>query len=74
MLVLTRRCGEQIVIANEIVVTVLGVEGNKVRIGVEAPRSVRIDRSEIHQRRIEEALAGLTDDAGQELAYAETIR
>jgi carbon storage regulator len=56
MLVLTRRSGEQIVIANDIVVTVLAVEGNKVRIGIEAPRSVRIDRQEIHQRRVEEAL------------------
>jgi len=54
MLVLTRHAGEQIVIAGEIVVTVVAVEGSKVRIGVEAPKSVRIDRKEVHSRRLAE--------------------
>lgn len=52
MLVLTRRCGEQLVIAGDIVVTVLAVEGNKIRLGVEAPPSVRVDRQEVHSRRL----------------------
>jgi carbon storage regulator len=51
MLVLTRRCGEKLVIAEEIVVTVIAVEGNKVRLGFDAPPSVRVDRQEIHDRR-----------------------
>jgi carbon storage regulator len=51
MLVLTRRCGEKLVIAEEIVVTVIAVEGNKVRLGFDAPTSVRVDRQEIHERR-----------------------
>ena len=52
MLVLTRHCGEQIVIAEDIVVTVVAVEGNKVRIGIEAPKSIRVDRKEVHDRRV----------------------
>jgi carbon storage regulator len=54
MLVLTRHAGEQIVIAGEIVVTVVSIEGSKVRIGVEAPKSVRVDRKEVHSRRLAE--------------------
>lgn len=52
MLVFTRRSGEQVVIAGEIVITVVSVEGGKVRLGIEAPRSVRVDRREIHARRL----------------------
>jgi len=51
MLVLTRHCSEQIMIGADVVITVVAVEGSKVRIGVEAPRSVRVDREEIHARR-----------------------
>ena len=58
MLVLTRHCGEQIVIDGDIIVTVVAIEGNKVRLGVEAPKHVRIDREEVHQRRVAERLAG----------------
>ncbi len=54
MLVLTRHCGEQMMIGPDIVLTVVLVEGSKVRIGVEAPRSVRVDRAEIHERRLAE--------------------
>jgi carbon storage regulator len=55
MLVLTRRCGEQITIGDEIVVTIVAVIGNKVRIAIEAPRSVRVDRKEVHDRRLAES-------------------
>lgn len=51
MLVLTRSIGEQIVIDNEITVTVVAIRGDKVRLGISAPPSVRVDRSEIHERR-----------------------
>jgi carbon storage regulator len=54
MLVLTRRCGEQLIIDENIVVTIVAIEGNKIRIGVTAPPSVRVDREEIHNRRIAE--------------------
>jgi len=52
MLVLTRRIGEEIVIGGNICVSVVAVQGNKVRLGIAAPDSVTIDRREVHVRRI----------------------
>jgi carbon storage regulator len=51
MLILTRRCGEALAIGDDIQVVVLGVKGNQVRIGVEAPRTVAVDRAEIRLRK-----------------------
>jgi carbon storage regulator len=51
MLVLTRRLGETIVIANDIRVTVLEVKGDRIRLGVSAPPDVVVDREEVHERR-----------------------
>ncbi len=50
MLILTRRVGETLVIGDEVQVTVLGVRGNQVRIGVNAPKHVSVHREEIFQR------------------------
>ena len=52
MLVLTRHSGGQIVIADDIVVTVISIEGNKVRLGFDAPKSIRVDRKELRDRRV----------------------
>ena len=52
MLILTRRIGETIVIGDETNVTVLGVKGNQVRVGVDAPKDVSVHREEI-QKKIE---------------------
>jgi len=54
MLVLTRRVGETIVIANDIRVTVVALGNGRVKIGIDAPSGVSIDRSEIHERKIQE--------------------
>jgi len=50
MLILTRRVGETVMIGDQVVVTVLGVKGNQVRIGVKAPRDVSVHREEIFER------------------------
>jgi carbon storage regulator CsrA len=50
MLILTRRVGESVVIGTEVTVTVLRVKGNQVRLGVDAPKSVSVQREEIFHR------------------------
>jgi carbon storage regulator len=52
MLILTRRVGETLTIGTDIQVTVMGVQGAQVRIGVKAPKDVIVDREEIHEKRI----------------------
>lgn len=50
MLVLTRRVGESIVIDNNITITILGMKGSSVRIGIDAPRDVAVHRAEVQER------------------------
>lgn len=50
MLILTRRVGESLMIGEQVTVTVLGVKGNQVRIGVNAPKDVTVHREEIYER------------------------
>ena len=63
MLVLTRKVGEQIVIGEEIRVTVLAVSGNRVQLGIAAPKSVAVHREEVHRRVQQKVIAAGGQDA-----------
>ena len=62
MLVLSRKVGEKVVIDGCITITVVAVDGNKIRLGITAPPQVRIDREEIHRQRLEFAEAEVNSE------------
>jgi carbon storage regulator len=61
MLILTRRPQEAIRIGEDVTVTVLGIEGNKVRIGISAPRHIAVDRQEVHDRKLRDGAPNGSD-------------
>lgn len=63
MLILTRRAGETVMIGSDITITVLGVKGNQVRIGINAPKDVAVHREEIFERIQSEKAAEQPDEA-----------
>ena len=64
MLILTRRVGETLMIGDEVTVTVLGVKGNQVRIGVNAPKTVAVHREEIYERIKQEGGSAVPSSGG----------
>jgi carbon storage regulator len=72
MLILTRRVGETVMIGNDVTVTVLGVKGNQVRIGINAPKTVAVHREEIYER-IKREQEGTGDNDSEPEAPAEFV-
>ncbi len=62
MLILTRRVGETLMVGDEVTVTVLGVKGNQVRIGINAPKEIAVHREEIYERIKAEQVQGHEQD------------
>ena len=65
MLILTRRVGETLMIGDSVTVTVLGVKGNQVRIGVNAPKDVAVHREEIYERIQKERSGAPSEPSGE---------
>lgn len=65
MLILTRRVGETLMVGDEVTITVLGVKGNQVRIGINAPKEIAVHREEIYERIKAEQMQGHEQDKEQ---------
>jgi len=60
MLILSRRPNESLRIGGDVVITVIGFSGNQIRLGITAPSSVVVDREEVHQRKMAEAVTNIS--------------
>jgi carbon storage regulator len=74
MLILTRHLGESIMIGDDVVVTILGVRGNQVRVGINAPKHVAVHREEVYQRIHAEKLANVSNVGSGEPSLATVHR
>jgi carbon storage regulator len=74
MLILTRHLGESIMIGDDVVVTILGVRGNQVRVGINAPKQVAVHREEVYQRIHAEKLANVSNVGSGEPSLATVHR
>jgi carbon storage regulator len=70
MLILTRRVGETVMIGDDVTITVLGVKGNQVRVGINAPKNVAVHREEIYERIKREQHPEVGDEKPKPSEYA----
>jgi carbon storage regulator len=73
MLILTRRVGETVMIGDDVTITVLGVKGNQVRVGINAPKSVAVHREEIYERIKREQQGGSQGQGAEKPKAAEYV-
>jgi carbon storage regulator len=74
MLILTRHLGESIMVGHDVTVTILGVKGNHVRVGINAPRHVAVHREEVYQRIHAEELANVSKVGSEKHSFATVHR
>lgn len=72
MLILTRRIGETLIIGDDVNITVLGVKGNQVRLGINAPKDVSVHREEIYLR-IQQEKVGVDTDIDTDIDHEEDV-
>lgn len=71
MLILTRRISESVIIGDDVKITVLGVKGSQVRLGIDAPKSVSVHREEIYERIQQEKSGDTSSESSEEVSSEE---